>query len=701
MPRIDQRRGATSAPSEFFWATVVFFAALFVYTWTLAPSVTLIDSGELIVVAHSLGVAHPPGFPLWVMLAHLISLLPFGNIAVRINFSSALFAALACATLTLIVAELSVAASTLRNSKQRSRRKIARPQKAASRDKTGAVAFSDRLLVLAPALTAGLVMAFSKTLWSYATVTEVYALNTLLLFLIFFLMLRWRYRTMAGKTAASAGLTRLKAPGTTQDSLLLVAAFLFGLALGVHHVTIALTLPALGWIVYRTEGWAFFKSRRLLFAALVSSAAFVAVYLYLPLAASRAPLINWGDPHSGKAIWWHITGRQYQGFLSFAPPIIAQQFVAFAKMLSREFGFPWVPAGIALALVGLASSFKREQTIFWFIVLVVASNLAYTLSYEIAEDKDAYCLPIFAAFAIAAGIGVREFIQFLLSTSLRPSRILLGAMATVLLTVSLTLAANWPYNNRRHYFIAEDYVSNILETIKPNGLLLTLDWQVASPFLYVQEIEGRRRDVKVLDVNLLRRSWYFGYLRQTHPDLIERSREKIDAYVAELKQWEDNPAAYVNNARLTSRIASKFVEMIQSCVQREAEIGPVYITHDLVTSASRDGALTAWFESSYALIPEGLVFRLGSDSHVFHEPGELAWQTRGLNDVTLKFEADDVVMSKILPAYTRMLINRGRYLALFGQHERAIAAFKQALALDPSSDLAGQGLNESQVKSRR
>src|SRR2546430_12251343 len=110
-------RGA--APLEFFWATIVFFAALFLYTWTLAPTVTLVDSGELILAAHSLGVAHPPGFPLWVMLAHLVSRVPFGTVASRINFSSAVFAALASAILTLIVPELSVAASYLRNSRQR------------------------------------------------------------------------------------------------------------------------------------------------------------------------------------------------------------------------------------------------------------------------------------------------------------------------------------------------------------------------------------------------------------------------------------------------------------------------------------------------------------------------------------------------------------------------------------------------------
>jgi hypothetical protein len=694
-----EKRGA--AAPEFFWAAIVFFAALFLYTWTLAPTVTLIDSGELILAAHSLGVAHPPGFPLWVMLAHLVSLAPFGNVASRINFSSAVFAALASATLTLVVAELSAAASSLGNSKQRGRRNTAPALRSASPHKTVTGAFGDRLLVLAPALTAGLLLAFSRTLWSYATVAEVYALNTLLLLLIFFLMLRWRHRIVAAKTFSSTNATAPRLRATADDSLLHVAAVLFGLALGVHHVTIALTLPALGVIVYRTEGWAFFKSRRLVFAALFSTVALVAVYLYLPTAASRAPVLNWGEPVSANAIWWHITGRQYQAFLSFSPARVAEQFVPLAKMVSREFGFPWLPIGIALAIGGLASAFRRDRTIFWFLALVAGINLAYSLIYDIAEDKDAYCLPAFVACAIAAGIGVRGLIQFLLSRSLRPRKAFLIATAGVLLTISVTLLANWPFNNRRDYFIAHDYVDNILGSIKPDGLLLTLDWQVASPFLYVQEIEGRRRDVKVLDVNLLRRSWYFGYLRQTHPDLIERSKDKIDSYVAELKQWENNPAAYANNATLTARIASRFVEMIQTCVERENKIGPVYVTRDLITSADHDVALTAWFTRNYALVPEGLVFLLESDGTRFHDPGEIQWQTRGLNDGTLKFETDDVVRAKVLPAYTTMLINRGRYFALFDERERAIVAYQQALALDPSLEMARRGLNESLAKSRK
>ena len=100
-----------SSQAELVCAGAVFLVALVVYSWTLAPTVTLTDSGELIVAAYGLGVAHPPGIPLWVMLAHLASLVPVGNVAVRINFSSAVFAALACAMLTLVVAELLVTAS--------------------------------------------------------------------------------------------------------------------------------------------------------------------------------------------------------------------------------------------------------------------------------------------------------------------------------------------------------------------------------------------------------------------------------------------------------------------------------------------------------------------------------------------------------------------------------------------------------------
>ena len=160
------------------------------------------------------------------MLAHLASLVPLGNVAVRINFSSALFAALASAMLTLVVAELIITASYLPKTKERGARK---------KTKTADSAV-DPVLIFAPAVGAGLVMAFSRTLWSYATIAEVYTLNTLLILTVFFLMLRWRRCIVADQTNISS-------PITIHDSWLYAAALVFGLALGVHHVTVGTDAP--------------------------------------------------------------------------------------------------------------------------------------------------------------------------------------------------------------------------------------------------------------------------------------------------------------------------------------------------------------------------------------------------------------------------------------------------------------------------
>ena len=142
--------------------------------------------------------------------------------------------------------------------------------------------------MFAPAVSAGLLMAFSRTLWAYATITEVYALNALLILLVFFLVVRWRrliIETLANSSAAE----------TTHDKWIYAAAFAFGLAMGVHHVTVALTLPAIAVVVYRTQGPKFFASRRLLYSALISIGALILVYSYLPWAASRSPAMNWGN----------------------------------------------------------------------------------------------------------------------------------------------------------------------------------------------------------------------------------------------------------------------------------------------------------------------------------------------------------------------------------------------------------------------
>jgi tetratricopeptide (TPR) repeat protein len=679
-------------------AGAVFCVSLLLYGLTLAPTVTLIDSGELIVAVRNLGVAHPPGFPLYLVLAHLASLVPLGNIAARIHFASALFAALASAAVTLVMAELLITAQHRSGSQARRKnisRRSARKAGVAVGTASPTDGTSNKVLVLIPALTAGLVMAFSRTLWSYATIAEVYSLNTLFVVIIFFLMLRWRRRIVEARTLTAAA----KPPIADYDYLLYTAAVLFGLALGVHHVTVGLTLPAIAVIAYRTEGPRFFVSGRLLYAAVLSFAALLAVYAYLPLAAARSPILNWGDPRSLQAIWSHVTGKQYQVFFSFASQSAGAQLLEFGKLAARQLG-PWgFPLGAALVIAGLANTFKHARTTFWMVIVMIACDMAYSLSYTIEEDKDAYYLPTFIALIITIGFGLGWLLRYALARPLISRRPLIAAVLAGLILPGLSLAGNWPYNNRRHYWIAHDYVANILGVVEPNALLLNQDWQVQSPMIYTREVEQLRRDVKVVDLNLMNHSWYIDYLREAYPDLIRRSRDKVDAFVTQLVSWERDPALFQGNPARLRLINLTFNEMCQAFVTNELKVAPVYMTSDLLEKTPQNKEVTEWLIKTFQLVPRGLVFQLFADQD-FHAPGQPGLQTRGLKDGTLSFEKDDVVKLKVLPVYTRMLFNRGRYLAAANQHSYAIDAYRQALKLDPDFETARLELGKSLEKVR-
>ena len=140
-----------------------------------------------------------------------------------------------------------------------------------------------------------------------------------------------------------------------------------------------------------------------------------------------------------------------------------------------------------------------------------------------------------------------------------------------------------------------------------------------------------------------------------------------------------------------------FLEMIQAIVMNEIGVAPVYIANDVLVADQTNSYVTRWIPQTYQLVPQGLVFNLATDQG-FHDSPDPHLQTRGLTDGTVRFADDDVVKLKVLPVYTRMLVNRGRYLALFHQHERAIQAFKEALALDQNEAAAQQGLAESTAK---
>lgn len=665
---------------------LVFVVSFALYFITLAPTVTLVDSGELILAAQTLGVAHPPGFPLYVLLAHLATFLPFGSIAVRIHLASALFAAFASTVMMLTIIE-ALLMTSYREPKNYSKNtsKKNKIEKGQSWKEVGVNSETEIILIIAPAMIAGLLFAFSRTLWAYATIAEVYTLNSLLIITIFGLMFSWR------RNVLEAHADQIE----VSNQKLYTAAFVFGLALGVHHVTVGLMLPALAVLVFSTEGVGFFKSKRFIYAALISLAS-LSIYIYLPLAASHSPLMNWGDPRTLERFWWHITGKQYQSYFNFSLSRISE----FVGLVLREFGVVWMPLTVALAVAGFVNLFRRNRTIFTFLLLVIFADVAYCLCYEIAEDKDAYYLPAFIGLIVATGFSIRWLISSLQKTKAQniftPNR-----TAMILMIVPLiALAGNFAYNNHARYFIAHDYIDNILQPIESRGMLLTADWQVYAPSLYVREIENQRTDAVIIDINQMRRSWYFDYLNQSYPDLMEKSRDKVDEFLEDLRAWENNPEAYKTDP-LRQRINDRFYKLILSFITNQIKDAPVYITSDIALNrGGQDVELTKTLFENYQLTPQGLVFQV-SEKTVPVKLTEPRLVTRGLSDGTLKFDEDDVVKKKIIPVYLNMMMSSGMFFASQGNQEKAISYFKKALAIDPAFEPAQNALATIQNNSQK
>ena len=631
-------------------ATITALPALLVYGLTMAPTVTLVDSGELILSCATLGVAHPPGFPLYTLLGHLFCYLPLGSLAARVTWFSAVSAAGAAMVLTLVAAELVTLTAVPRSHRQSPSRGKDRVE-----EETPPPSYPLPLFQRLVPPAVGLTFAFSTALWTFAGVAEVYALNTLLLALVILLMLKWI------RPAEPARDT----PGETGGLLLTAAAITFGLALGVHHVTVLLTLPAFLALAWLARGGRFLRSRPALLAAGAGVAATVLVYAFLPLAAANPEGLNWGNPVSWQRFFWHITGKQYQvNLFSGDAAVVGREIRDFAGWAFWQL----TPLGLAGALAGLVSLWKRHRPLCVCLVLVILLNVVYAVNYEIAEDKEAYYLPTYLALAIALGAGALSLVRRVTGRRRWPVFVLAGVVAALPVW---NLIRHWPLNDRGNYTLARDYVENMLRGVGPRGLLLTRDWQFYSPYLYLRHLENFRPDAVVVDVNLLRRSWYVeGFLVRQYPEMMKACTPESRRFLEDLRRFE------TGQSYDAGRIQSRFIALINAMIRFQLPGQEAHLTLPLEDGV---GEGLQW-------IPAGLTMRLlpddGTGATPFQPPPEL--NLRGLLDGSAPL--DGVAAGKVRPYYALMQANNGRYLGMNNRFEEAYRRLELARRLNPVLD---------------
>ncbi|MBR9974080.1 MAG: DUF2723 domain-containing protein [Bacteroidetes bacterium] len=612
-------------------SAIVFAVSLLLYLFTLAPSMDFIDAGELAAVAHTWGIAHPTGYPLFTLLAGLWALLPFGSGMLRMNIFAAVFSAAGAAVAVQLIFDL------LRALPDVARRRNAGKKKAAAQ---ATVPAEDDDTLLRAAASGALVLAFGGTFWRTALSIEVYSLHILMLALVL-----W----------SAARLFFLPVPDVRSlQRRMAVTAFLLGLSFSNHMSTVFL-LPALLVMLFLTHARSEGFGKGFAFAA-AAFALGLLPYLYLPLRAAAGPALNWGNPVDFERLFWHVSGKQYSVWMFSGAQAWGKQFMYALEAFARD------SAWLALlpAAIGAVVASRRRRSLGVFLLLLFVTCLVWAAGYDI-NDIDSYFLLGFFVLAIWTAFGLRILPQLRVLRGVPPR--LRDPLVPGAVVLAVLLLLQWGRVSQAGNYLVEDYTHNMFASLEKDAVVLSFQWDFwISASYYYQLVENKRPDIVVLDKELFRRSWYFEQLRSNHPDIHASVRAEIETFLVHLRRFERgepyDPAA----------IEDAFNAVVNGIVDRAYATRPVYVTIELEKQ----------FAPGYVRVPAGLAFRL-------YRPEDLPdpASTKDVPLVYRPFDSDDRLPVEMRRLYASMFGNRGIYLADAGLRERAERALQRALEFSP------------------
>jgi|GEM_PF-2642344 len=424
------------------WLLALLVAVLLVaYGATLCPTVFVEGTGENIVCAWTLGVPHPPGFPLYCLLSKIFAVaLPVGDIAYRINLFSAVMGAFACGALFHLLLAVGIG----------------------------------RFAAAAAALT----FAFSATFWRQATIAEVYTLSMSLIALQIIFLLRWR---------RERGREDRRATPPADDRYVFWFALTFGLGLAVHYSHILL-IPAYAVFIYATDPGLLRRPHALLGSTLLVIAGF-SIHTYAPIRSATNPPIDWGNPETLGNWWAYLTASQYRGRM-FALTVteVYRNAISFLRGLPTELTWP----GLVLALGGAVAMLKRDRPLFWLTGLTISSFIAWAINYDIPWEIEVYYLPAILALTFCVAFGLDAAVQWL---ARRPKLKPLAGLALVM--PALAFVTNFARNDLSEQRFVLENTTDILKVIEPQSCIILPSTNPTFALMYQKFVENQAVDVEL------------------------------------------------------------------------------------------------------------------------------------------------------------------------------------------------------------
>ena len=427
---------------------VVFAVSLALYLRTLLPGMAFDDWGELQTVPHVLGISHPTGYPTYILTAWLFELLPIGSVAFRANLLAAVCVAVALAAVTSTTLRLGV-----------------RPA-----------------IAVAAAVATGAI----GTVWGSAVVAEVNGLHLAFIALIVDRSLAW----------ADGRRTRDLALG----------GLLVGLSLGNHLLT-AFAAPFFVLFALWEGRSTLLERKRRILAPVLAGLAGLAVYLYIPIAASFSPPLSYNHPTTFEAFRFLVTGEQFRGqyaglFTAASLGVLTDSLPAlWAATLSAATAV--LPA---LGLVGLAILVVRRPA---FGLACAGALLVGIYVWANYLRLPHYLLVPWLLLGIGTAVALEGAARAAETRLQGRAGRAVGAAATVVaavLAVAL-VALNLPTADRSGDTSARTYVDAVFATLPENAAILSF-WGPSWPLLHAQLVLGERPDVLIVDdTNIVYDGW--------------------------------------------------------------------------------------------------------------------------------------------------------------------------------------------------
>lgn len=372
-------------------------------------------------------------------------------------------------------------------------------------------------------------------------------------------------------------------------------------------------------------------------------------YAYLPLRASRHPRLDWGGPDTLERFLEHVSGAQFHFAFAFVPRVFRQQTQYLVNTLVDDVSV----AGLLVAGLGIAWLVRRAPAHalsmgILFLTCAIVSGL-----YDI-NDIGNYYLPGFLALAVWLGAGLA-----FLAERLAPS----VAVGFGLLLVGYNAGRHYRAMDEHENTLAEDLVWNVLHDLPAGAVVVSNHWDYwVSASFYLQEVEGLRRDVVVLDPEGLRSEPYLDWLGRRHPELMAPIEREVATFVEQIRRLRLRSTMTAGEAE---RYYSAYYAMMAALVERNPD---------------RDFFVTEWTDpriaEGYERVPRGVTYLLTR---------ETAYRERSLPELRFhpwRNRVDPYVV-KVSEIYTTGFLARARYEEDHGQPDEARRYGMRALEFDP------------------